>query len=52
MRIPTGSTTREVYFVLVDSTDLKTRETGRTGFKVDGSLNGESASQFTTPTVT
>lgn len=51
MRIPTGSTDRYVYFVAVDVTDLKTRETGLTGFTVYGSRNGGAAAAFTTPTV-
>lgn len=51
MRIPSGSTDRYVYFVAVDPTDLKTRETGLSGFTVYASLNGGAAGAFTTPTV-
>ena len=51
MRIPTGSIDRYIYFVAVDSTDLKTRETGLTTFTVYGSLNGGAPAAFTTPTV-
>lgn len=51
MRIPSGSTDRYVYFVAVDSIDLKTRETGLTTFTVYGSKNGAAAAAFTSPTV-
>jgi len=51
MRIPTGKTDRYVYFVAVDPTDLKTRETGLSSFTVYGSLNGAAAVAFTEPTV-
>lgn len=51
MRIPTGQIDRYIYFVAVDSTDLKTRETGLTTFTVYASLNGGAAGAFTTPTV-
>jgi hypothetical protein len=50
-RIPSGSTDRYLYFVAVDATDLKTRETGLTGFSVWASKNGAPAAAFTTPTV-
>lgn len=51
MRIPSGSTDRYIYFVAVDATDLKTRETGLTGFTVYRSRNGGAAAAYTTPTV-
>lgn len=51
MRIPSGSTNRYIYFVAVDATDLKTRETSLTGWTVYASLNGGTAGAFTTPTV-
>lgn len=52
MRIPSGKTDQLIYFVAVDSTDLKTRETGLTGFTVYRSRNGGAATAYTTPTVT
>ena len=52
MRIESGSTNRYIYFVAVDATDLKTRETGLTGFAVYRSRNGAASSAMTTPTVT
>lgn len=52
MRIPSGVTDQVVYFVAVDATDLKTRETGLSSFTVYRSRNGGSATAFTTPTVT
>jgi len=51
VRIPTGSTDRYLYFVAVDATDLKTRETGLSSFTVYGSRNGAAAAAFTTPTI-
>ena len=51
MRIPSASTDRYIYFVAVDVTDLKTRETGLTGFTVYRSRNGGVAAAMTTPTV-
>ena len=51
MRIPSGSTDRYVYFVAVDATDLKTRETGLSSFTVYRSRNGAAAAAMTTPTV-
>ena len=51
MRIKSGSTTEYVYFVAVDATDLKTRETGLTTFTVYRSRNGAAAAAMTTPTV-
>lgn len=51
MRIPSGVTDQYIYFVAVDATDLKTRETGLSGFTVYRSRNGGTAVAFTTPTV-
>lgn len=51
MRVPSGSTDRYVYFVAVDPDDLKSRETGLSGWTVYASLNGGTAGAFTTPTV-
>ena len=51
MRIPSGTITQVIYFVAVDPVDLKTRETGLTGFTVYRSRNGGSATVMTTPTV-
>ena len=51
MRIPNGSNDRVIYFVAVDATDLKTRETGLSGFTVYRSRNGGAATAYTTPTV-
>ena len=51
MRIPSGVTDQFLYFVAVDATDLKTRETGLTGFTVYRSRDGAAAAAFTTPTV-
>jgi len=52
MRIASGVTDQVLYFVAVDSTDLKTRKTGLTGFTVYRSRNGAAAVAMTTPTVT
>jgi hypothetical protein len=51
MRIPTGSTDRKIYFVAVDATDLKTRETGLSTWTVYRSRNGGTAAAYTTPTI-
>src|SRR3990172_8224637 len=51
MRIPSGVTDQYIYFVAVDSTDLKTREAGLTTFTVYRSRNGGAAAAYTTPTV-
>ena len=51
MRITTGSTDRYIYFVAVDATDMKTRETGLTTFTVWRSRNGAAAVAMTTPTI-
>lgn len=50
-RIASGVTDQYVYFVAVDSTDLKTRETGLTSFTVYRSRNGGAAAAYTTPTI-
>lgn len=50
MRIPSGVTDQYIYFVAVDSTDLKTRETGLSGFTVYRSRNNGAATAMT-PTV-
>lgn len=52
MRIPSGTTDQYLYFVAVDATDLKTRETGLSSFTVVRSRNGAADATFTTPTVT
>ncbi|TIN12196.1 MAG: hypothetical protein E5Y51_28525, partial [Mesorhizobium sp.] len=52
MRIPSGKTDQAIYFVAVDSADLKTRKTGLTSFTVYRSRNGGTATVYTTPTVT
>jgi hypothetical protein len=51
MRIPSGVTDQYIYFVCVDATDLKTRETGVTGWSVYRSRNGAAAAAMTTPTI-
>jgi len=51
MRIPSGVTDQYIYFVAVDSTDLKTRETGLTTFTIYRSRNGAAAAAYTTATV-
>lgn len=51
MRIATGVTDQVIYFVAVDSTDLKTRETGLSTFTVYRDRNGAGAAAMTTPTV-
>ncbi len=51
MRMPSGVTDQYIYFIAVDATDLKTRETGLTSFTVYRSRNGGSATAYTTPTV-
>jgi hypothetical protein len=52
MRIPSGTTDRYIYFVAVDSTDLKTRETGLSSFTVYYEIANGTATAMTTPTVT
>jgi len=51
MRIPSGTLDQFIYFVAVDSTDLKTRETGLSSFTVYRSRDGAAAVAYTTPTV-
>jgi hypothetical protein len=51
MRLASGVTDQYVYFVAVDATDLKTRETGLSSFTVYRSRNGGAAVAMTTPTV-
>jgi hypothetical protein len=51
VRIPSGVTDQYIYFVAVDSADLKTRETGLSSFTVYRSRNGGAAAAFTTPTI-
>ena len=51
MRIESGRITGYIYFVAVDATDLKTRETGLTTFTVYRSRNSGTATAMTTPTV-
>lgn len=51
MRIPSGVTDQYIYFVAVDATDLRTRETGLSSFTVYRSRNGGAAAAFTTPTI-
>ena len=52
MRIPSGKIDQVIFFVAVDSADLKTRKTGLTSFTVYRSRNGGTATVYTTPTVT
>lgn len=52
MRIPSGSTDRKIYFVALDATDLKTRETGLSSWTVYRSRNGAAEVAYTTPTIT
>jgi len=51
MRIPSGVTDQYIYFVALDATDLKTRETGLSSFTVYRSRNGGAAAAYTTPTI-
>jgi len=51
MRVASGDTARVLYFVAVDATDLKTRETGLTTFTVYRSRDGGTSTAMTTPTV-
>lgn len=51
MKIPSGVTDQFIYFVAVDATDLKTRETGLTSFTVFRSRDGAAAVAMTTPTI-
>lgn len=52
MRIPSGKTDIAIYFVAVDATDLKTRETGLNTWTVYRSRDGAAEVQYTTPTIT
>jgi len=52
MRIPSGIITQELYFIAVDETDLKTRETGLSSFTVHRSRDGGASTAMTTPTIT
>jgi hypothetical protein len=52
MRMLSGVVDQYIYFVAVDATDLKTRETGLASFTVYRSRNGAAEVAFTTPTVT
>lgn len=51
MRIPSGVTDQVIFFVAVDATDLKTRETGLTTFTVYRARDTGAATAMTTPTV-
>lgn len=51
MRIASGVTDQYIYFVAVDATDLKTRETGLSSFTVYRSRNGAAAAAMTSPTI-
>jgi len=51
MRFASGVTDQYMYFVAVDATDLKTRETGLSGFTVRRSRNGAASAAMTTPTI-
>lgn len=51
-RIASGVTDQYIYFVAVDATDLKTRETGLATWTVYRSRNGGAAVAMTTPTIT
>jgi hypothetical protein len=51
MRIPSGTVDQYIYFVALDATDLKTRETGLTTFTVYRSRDGGAPAAMTTPTV-
>jgi len=51
MRLASGVNDQYIYFVAVDATDLKTRETGLSSFTVYRSRNGAAAAAYTTPTI-
>lgn len=51
MKILSGVTDQYIYFVAVDATDLKTRETGFSSFTVYRSRDGAAAAPMTTPTI-
>jgi hypothetical protein len=50
-RMAAGEVNQYIYFVAVDSTDLKTRETGFSSFTVYYSINSGSGTAMTTPTI-
>ena len=52
MRIPSAKVDQNIYFVAVDATDLKTRETGLATWTIFRSRNGAAEVTYTTPTVT
>lgn len=52
MRVPSGTSTHNIYFVAVDATDFVTRETGLASFTVVSSRHGGADNTYTTPTVT
>lgn len=51
MRLVSGTNDQYIYFVAVDDTDFKTRETGLTSFTVYRSRDGGAAAAMTTPTI-
>jgi len=51
MKLASGVNDQYIYFVAVDATDLKTRETGLSSFTVYRSRNGAAAAAYTTPTI-
>lgn len=51
LKIESGQVDKQLYFVAVDATDLKTFETGLSGFAVFRSRNGAAEVAWTTPTV-
>ena len=51
MKIPSAATDRKMAFVALDVTDLKTRETGLSGFTVYRMRDGGTATLWTTPTI-
>ena len=51
MRIASGTTDQVIFFVAVDSSDLKTRKTGLSGFSVYRVRDTGAATAYTTPTV-
>lgn len=51
MRVESGDITRQLYFMAVDATDLKTFETGLATWTVYRSRNGAAEVAYTTPTI-
>lgn len=51
MRIPSGKTDQNIYFVGYDSADHTTRKTGLSSFTVYRSRNGAAEVAYTTPTI-